>query len=66
MKLDEWLTEHGLTNKEFGRRIGRSGEAVRRYRGHLRTPDMGTMPLIFRATGGQVQPNDFYNLTALE
>lgn len=62
MKLATWLSEEGLNYVEFGARIERSGEAVRRYASGERIPDRVTMPRIVHATGGKVTANDFFDL----
>lgn len=62
MRLQEWLTEEGLTYGQFGARISRSAEAVRRYANGERIPDRDTMIAIARETGNRVLPNDFYGL----
>lgn len=62
MKLATWLSENGLNFVEFGARIERSGEAVRRYASGERIPDRETMPRIVRETGGSVTANDFFDL----
>jgi hypothetical protein len=62
MKLKEWMDREEVSNQEFGKRIERSSEAVRRYAEGLRIPDRETMPLIVRETNGEVQPNDFFDL----
>jgi hypothetical protein len=62
MKLATWLSEEGLNYVEFGSRIERSGEAVRRYASGERIPDRVTMPRIVHATGGKVTANDFFDL----
>ncbi len=64
MKLKDWLETKGVNNPEFAKRIDRTAEAVRRYAEGLRIPDRDTMPLIVRETGGDVQPNDFFDITA--
>jgi transcriptional regulator with XRE-family HTH domain len=62
MTLAEWLKAKGLTNAEFGLRISRSAEAVRRYASGERIPDKETMPVIARETEGEVLPNDFFGI----
>ncbi len=57
--LDEYLREEEITNGEFGSRIGKTGEAVRRYRTGERWPDPDTMAEILAASNGRVTPNDF-------
>jgi transcriptional regulator with XRE-family HTH domain len=59
MRFDEWMTETRTRNAEFGRRLGTSGETIRRYRTGEREPDADTMKNIFDATDGQVTPNDW-------
>ncbi len=60
MRLSDWLKENNVSNAEFGRRIDRTAEAIRRYAAGDRIPDRETMPLIAEATGGVVTANDFY------
>lgn len=66
MTLKDWLVEEGVSNAEFGRRIDRTAEAVRRYAGGDRIPDRDTMPIIMRETSGKVTANDFFGLAADE
>lgn len=60
--LRDWLTDHDVSDAEFGRRIDRSAEAVRRYAAGLRIPDRETMPRIVRETGAAVTANDFFGI----
>lgn len=60
MRLSDWLKDNNVSNAEFGRRIERTAEAIRRYAAGDRIPDRDTMPLIVEATGGKVTANDFY------
>lgn len=62
MKLRDWLDERDISNGDFGNRIKRTAEAVRRYAAGERIPDKDTMPLIVDATGGAVTPNDFFDI----
>jgi transcriptional regulator with XRE-family HTH domain len=62
MQLGVWLEASGCSNAEFGKRIGRSAEAVRRYAGGERIPDRETMPRIVDATNGKVTANDFFGI----
>lgn len=64
MTLKDWLAENEVSRAEFGRRIERSIEAVRRYETGERVPDKETMSRIFRETDGAVTPNDFFDLDA--
>ena len=62
MRLTDWLAEQERSPKTFAERIGTSEAAVRRYMCGSRIPIQGVMQRIFEATGGDVTPNDFYNL----
>lgn len=62
MNLKDWLVANEKTNAEFGKMIERTAEAVRRYANGERIPDRDTMPSIVAATGGEVQPNDFFGM----
>lgn len=62
MKLRDWLDGECLSFREFGERIDRSAEAVRRYALDLRIPDRETMPRIVRETNGCVTANDFFDI----
>lgn len=66
MKLADFLTARNISAPEFGRRIGVSGETVRRYCQGMRTPRRVQMALIKTATEGQVTPNDFVDLPVLQ
>lgn len=70
MKLGEWLEQEGLSVSRFATRIGEHSEVVRRYtlpREHpdSRIPRHGPMCRIYLATGGEVTPNDYYDLPDL-
>lgn len=59
MKLSAWLEREGVSRAEFGRRIGKSrANAWRIAEGVINSFDRETALAIFRATGGQVTPND--------
>ena len=62
MQLRQWLDDNEVTNGDFGERIGRTAEAVRRYASGDRVPDRETMPKIVRETGGLVTANDFFGI----
>jgi transcriptional regulator with XRE-family HTH domain len=59
MKLDQYLSTHGLSDTEFGERISRSRSAVSRLRRGETNPDWDTAQRIFEATNGDVTPTDF-------
>ncbi len=59
MKLDQYLKDNRLTDKEFGARIGRGQSSVTRLRRGETLPDWETARRISVETGGLVMPNDF-------
>lgn len=61
MTLDEFLSSSETTEAAFARRIGVAQQAVNRYR-RGRIPERAIMRRIVEATGGAVQPNDFYGI----
>jgi transcriptional regulator with XRE-family HTH domain len=67
MKLDHYMTLHGLDDEAMASRIGEVGATgVRKWRLGERVPRPDQMRRIHEATGGEVEPNDFYGLTAAQ
>ena len=64
VKLSLHLKEIGLTQAEYGDRIGKSQQAIQRYCDD-RIPARDVMLRIYVDTNGMVTPNDFYNLPDL-
>ncbi|OPZ78656.1 MAG: hypothetical protein BWY78_00464 [Alphaproteobacteria bacterium ADurb.Bin438] len=67
MNFDDWMNKEEITNEEFGRRIGLPPSRIVKYRKWKKAsygcrPDDMTMPKLCKATGGEVTPNDFYDL----
>ena len=61
MKLDQYLSELGLTEAEFARLTGLYQSTVHRLkRGQI--PGPATMARVTEATGGKVTANDFYGI----
>lgn len=60
--LQRYLHSRDLSHADFGRLIGITQQAARRYATGERIPRAEIMAKIFRATGGAVAPNDFYDL----
>ena len=60
MTLAQFLDQQNLTDTAFAAQIGVSSEAVRRYRIGARLPKRDLMARIVVATGGAVQPTDFF------
>ena len=60
MKLQTFLSEQDLTYEAFGARIGTDRKTIWRYAQGLNIPSPSRMKQIVEATGGAVQPQDFY------
>jgi len=60
--LDEWINDEGLSGREFSELIGTEPSTVSRWRRGLTTPGPEDMLRIYEATGGDVEPNSFYDL----
>lgn len=60
MTLDKWLTNQEMNAEAFGRLIGVTGQAVRRYRSGERMPDAKTVSRILERTGGQVTGSEMH------
>ena len=60
MKLGDYLDKNGVTVRDFAERLGMSPEAVRLYVAGRRVPRQEAMEKIIQATGGKVEPNDFF------
>lgn len=64
MTLSDYLTRGSISMNEFARRIGaKNARTVQRYIKQGRIPSGTMMARIVAATGGAVQPNDFFALT---
>lgn len=66
MRLHEFLAREKLSLAAFGKRIGVSSEAVRRYATEGRVPTPEVMRAIFKATQQEVAPNDFFGVATAE
>ncbi len=64
MKLDDYIREAGLTNAEFGERVGANHSTISRLRKGGQLPGAELMKAIFEETGGAVTANDFYGIAA--
>ena len=60
MKLSAYRDEEKISLSDFADKIGVTHAAVSRYE-HGRVPTPAVMKRIRDATGGQVQPNDFFD-----
>jgi transcriptional regulator with XRE-family HTH domain len=59
-RLKKWLKDHNLTGAEFAKIIGVQQACVSLWLTGERFPRPENMQKIMEATGGEVQPNDFY------
>jgi transcriptional regulator with XRE-family HTH domain len=59
MTLTEYLDQNNMTESEFGALIDRSQSAVNKLKNSKRRPDWETLDRIYKATKGEVTPNDF-------
>ena len=62
MKLSIWRKAQGLTLAEVAERVDVTEVTLSRYERGERIPAREIMPKIVEATGGAVQPNDFYSV----
>ena len=60
MQLNEWIEINNKSMKQFAEDLGVNYEDVRRYCTGEVIPRPDRMQKIMEATGGEVQPNDFY------
>jgi hypothetical protein len=64
MRLQDYLSETGVTRAEFARQIGVKHISVTRYLFDGRVPEPSVMEKIIEATDGKVTANDFFGLAA--
>lgn len=64
MTLAEYLAREGITQTEFGRRVGVGHSVVSRWVRGERQPEWPMLVRIREATAGAVQPNDFLKAEA--
>ena len=64
MTLREFLDKYNVTLNEFSVETGVSASTLSRYAAGIRVPKPRVMERIVTATGGMVQPNDFYDAVA--
>lgn len=61
MKLRAWLDSKGITAEQFAPQVDSSVHAVNAWCRGARRPSRTKMPLVVRATDGEVTPNDFFD-----
>lgn len=62
MTLKQWLRANKIPSYEFATQTKIARETMWRYSKGERIPPKKQMLRIYRATGGQVTPNDFYGV----
>lgn len=62
MKLHHWLVLHGISHARFGELLDVHPATIGKYTGGV-IPGKKIMRRIYLATDGQVEPNDFYDLS---
>lgn len=60
MELRSYLIQHDVAVADFADRIGVTVSALYRYLHGERRPNADVLKRIHQATGGLVQPNDFF------
>ncbi len=61
MKLADYLSQHGMDDVAFGAKVGRDRSTIFRIKSGTHKPSPDLMEKIALATGGLVQPNDFFD-----
>lgn len=64
MKLETYLSEHGMTEAAFARELGVSQVTINRYVSNSRFPNPEMIERIFEATGKEVTVTDWYEQAA--
>lgn len=62
MTLDAYIHRQRLTNAAFAASIGVDQSTIARLRAGAQMPSKVVAEAIYKVTGGEVQPNDFYNV----
>ncbi len=62
MRLEDWLKKEERTVAWFARQIGVPRSTIDRVIREQRSPTHAVMEKIIQATGGEVLPNDFFDL----
>lgn len=59
MKLDQWMTDNGVSNDEMARKLGRDPSVVSRLRRGQTNPSLEVLATLEVVTAGQVTVTDF-------
>lgn len=65
-KLRNWRRNEGLTQADAAARLGVARRTWHQWEQGIAIPGAAHMVELVSFTGGQVQPNDFYALTAID
>ena len=65
MRLEEWLKKERGRQVTLARDIGVPVSTIQRIVKERRSPTHNIMEKIIRATGGEVMPNDFFDLSRM-
>lgn len=66
MKLAQYLKAESITLEKFAAEVGAGNTAtVQKWATGKRVPRPQFMTAILRATGGKVQPNDFFDIEGI-
>lgn len=65
MKLSDWMAAEGLNDETLAQRANVNRATVSRVRRRKQKPGEELAARLFALTGGQVAPNDFYDLPPL-
>jgi DNA-binding transcriptional regulator YdaS (Cro superfamily) len=63
MQLTEYLASTNTTVSKFSEMTGLLPDTINKYKMGIRIPKPEPMRLIYKATKGEVTPNDFYDVT---
>jgi transcriptional regulator with XRE-family HTH domain len=63
MTLNEYMAEHGLSEKALANLLKVSRVSVNRWRNGERFPSRGSLEGLYRATKGAVTAEDFFGLS---
>jgi len=65
MELSDWMRRVGLDDNALAARANVNRATISRLRRRRARPSPELASLLYSLTGGQVTPNDFYDLPAL-
>lgn len=66
MTLDQYLKDNHITQASFAASIGADQSTISRLLAGVYNPSLSLLNRIFKATGGNVTPNDFLVVSVAE